>query len=175
MGPLGQLMKLLLVVIAMVCCCKCASKFRLPAPRKDCTLGSVMARVLLVLAFVTLLLETGVGTSSSAKPRTWWPDINPWNTGKARGLWHTVVTTSDGSVWMFGGETETQQKVKDFLKLDVQTKQWTTITTSGASPLGRYHHAMTAVGSDIYLHGGTNGFSNGETRDRVRRGGWLYV
>ena len=56
------------------------------------------------------------------------------------------------------------------------SKEWTLLsTTTGGveGPSARFGHAMTAVGSDIYLHGGSTDF--GEPRDRVRRGGWLYV
>ena len=63
------------------------------------------------------------------------------------------------------------------------SKEWTLLstTTGGEGPSGRGGHAMTAVtvvtsissGSDIYLHGGAT--DTGEPRDRVRRGGWLYV
>ena len=59
-------------------------------------------------------------------------------------------------------------------------KEWALLSTTtggGERPSARDDHAMTAVGSDIYLHGGdTDKYSdNGESRDRVRRGGWLYV
>ena len=50
--------------------------------------------------------------------------------------------------------------------------EWT-LLTEGEGPSARYGHVMTAVGSDIYLHGGWA--DNGEPRDRVRRGGWVYV
>ena len=55
------------------------------------------------------------------------------------------------------------------------SKEWTLLstTTEGEGPSAREDHVMTAVGSDIYLHGGYT--DNGEPRDRVRRGGWLYV
>ena len=55
------------------------------------------------------------------------------------------------------------------------SKEWTLLstTTEGEGPRARNGHVMTAVGSDIYLHGGNT--RDGETRDRVRRGGWLYV
>ena len=55
------------------------------------------------------------------------------------------------------------------------SKEWTPLstTTEGEGPSARSGHVMTAVGSDIYLHGGETDI--GEPRDRVRCGGWLYV
>ena len=61
------------------------------------------------------------------------------------------------------------------------SKEWTLLSTTtggGEGPSARFGHAMTAVGSDIYLHGGdtdTYADGDGESRDRVRRGDWLYV
>ena len=58
------------------------------------------------------------------------------------------------------------------------SKEWTLLSTTtggGEGPSARFGHAMTAVGSDIYLHGGDTRGIIGESRDRVRRGGWLYV
>ena len=57
------------------------------------------------------------------------------------------------------------------------SKEWTLLstTTEGEGPSARKRHVMTAVGSDIYLHGGQAYNVGGEPRDRVRREGWLYV
>ena len=54
------------------------------------------------------------------------------------------------------------------------SKEWSLLTTT-KGPSARSRHVMTAVGSDIYLHGGNKAYGNGEPRDRVRRGDWLYV
>ena len=72
---------------------------------------------------------------------------------------HSMVTTTDGSVWMFGG-MNLQVRLASLHKLDVETQEWTEITTSGEGPSARAGHGMVSVGSDIYLFGGT--ISQGE-------------
>jgi hypothetical protein len=72
-----------------------------------------------------------------------------------------MVTGVDGSVWVFGG-ADTGSISSTLFKLDVLSKQWITVTTSGASPSARAFHTMTTVGSVLYMFGGLTGL-NGES------------
>ena len=67
-----------------------------------------------------------------------------------------MATASDGSVYVFGGYENGQGKSNDLFKLDVATGEWHLIEPLGTlRPGARNQHAMTAVGTDIYLFGGT--------------------
>ena len=66
-----------------------------------------------------------------------------------------MATASDGSVYVFGGYENGQGKSNDLFKLDVATGEWHLIEPLGTlRPGARNQHAMTAVGTDIYLFGG---------------------
>ncbi len=118
----------------------------------------------LVALLLLLLLITG-GVSAS-KVRSWYkyPDINPWRIGSpSPRSSHTMVAGSDGALWSFGGElVGGSSKSGDLFKLDVQTEEWTTITTSGVSPRGRSGHTMGHTDGFLWVFGGETG-SGGRT------------
>jgi hypothetical protein len=115
------------------------------------------ARVALLMLLLT------VGGVSASKLRSWskYPDLNPWAIGKpiAR-IRHKMVTGSDGALWSFGGRTESGYSGELF-KLDVETKQWTTITTSGVSPSARWIHTMGSTDGFLWVFGGYTDLGEG--------------
>ena len=69
-----------------------------------------------------------------------------------------MVVGSDGALWVFG-EYCTDAKggcrtTSDLFKLDLGTKEWTTITTSGVSPSARTYHTMTSTDGFLWVFGG---------------------
>jgi hypothetical protein len=83
-----------------------------------------------------------------------------------------MVTGSDGALWSFGG-TKTVYSATDYtlgsslrfgelFKLDVQTEEWTTITTSGVSPSGRSGHTMGSTDGFLWVFGGRTSSGEGE-------------
>jgi hypothetical protein len=116
-----------------------------------------------LVALVLLLLITG-GVSAS-KLRSWrkYPDINPWAIGipTSRSS-HTMVAGSDGALWYFGGQSSGSAKSGELFKLDVQTEEWTTITTSGVSPSGRSGHTMGSTDGFLWVFGGRTASGEGE-------------
>jgi hypothetical protein len=118
------------------------------------------ARVALLMLLLT------VGGVSASKLRSWrkYPDVNPWAIGKPseRGS-HKMVTGSDGALWSFGGYTSSEFSGELF-KLDVETKQWTTITTSGVSPSARSGHTMGSTDGFLWVFGGYTDSGEGESR-----------
>ncbi len=125
---------------------------------------------------VFLLLFLIIGGVSASKHRSWrkYPNRSPLFIGmpSAR-AGHTMVAGSDGALWFFGGLTgpdNEQVFSKELFKFDIETKEWTTITTSGLSPSARCYHTMTAVGTDLWVHGGqTNSGEDDERTTRVSR------
>jgi hypothetical protein len=125
---------------------------------------AVSATWLPSFALVTLVLFIlMVGGVSASKLRSWrmYPNINPWAIGKPsprRG--HKMVSGSDGALWVFG-EWCTQRNgcrtSSDLFKLDLGAKEWTTITTSGVSPVARNSHTMTSTDGFLWVHGGVTG------------------
>jgi hypothetical protein len=118
-----------------------------------------------VLVSLVLLLFI-VGGVSASKLRSWgkYPDLNPWSIGKPSArVGHTMVTGSDGALWSFGGEIETGNSGELF-KLDVETKEWTTITTSGVSPSARVGHTMGSTDGFLWVFGGQTVSGEGEGR-----------
>jgi hypothetical protein len=126
----------------------------------------------LVTLVLSLLITGGV---SAAKVRSWhkYPDINPWRIGRPSSRTsHTMVTGSDGALWSFGG-TKTVYSATDYtlgsslrfgelFKLDVQTEEWTTITTSGVSPSGRTDHSMGSTDGFLWVFGGVTASGEGD-------------
>ncbi len=119
-------------------------------------------------ALVSLvLLLFIVGGVSASKLRSWgkYPDLNPWSIGKpSQRSGHEMVRGSDGALWSFGGDTPTGLSGELF-KLDVETKQWTTITTSGVSPSARYIHTMGSTDGFLWVFGGNTASGEGEARN----------
>jgi hypothetical protein len=119
----------------------------------------------LVLVSLVLLLFI-VGGVSASKIRSWgkYPDLNPWSIGKPseRDV-HKMVTGSDGALWSFGGDTPSGYSGELF-KLDVETKQWTTITTSGVSPSERRGHTMGSTDDFLWVFGGETASGEGQAR-----------
>jgi hypothetical protein len=116
-----------------------------------------------VLVSLVLLLFI-VGGVSASKLRSWgkYPDLNPWSIGKPSArVRHTMVTGSDGALWSFGGEIETGNSGELF-KLDVETKEWTTITTSGVSPSARVGHTMGSTDGFLWVFGGVTASGEGD-------------
>jgi hypothetical protein len=112
-----------------------------------------------LVTLVLLVLITG-GVSAS-KLRSWrkYPDLNLWSVGSpSPSAGSTMVTGSDGAMWCFGGGTN------ELFKLDVQTKEWTMITTSGVCPRARSHHTMGTTDGFLWVHGGELNSDEGETR-----------
>ncbi len=118
-----------------------------------------------VLVSLVLLLFI-VGGVSASKLRSWgkYPDLNPWSIGKPSERYgHKMVTGSDGALWSFGGDTVSGYSGELF-KLDVETKEWTTITTSGVSPSARFGHTMGITDGFLWVFGGFTGSGEGESR-----------
>jgi hypothetical protein len=124
------------------------------------------ALVVLVLFMLT------VGGVSASKLRSWrmYPNINPWAIGKpSPRMGHKMVTGSDGALWLFG-EWCTQRSgcrtSSDLFKLDLGAKEWTTITTSGVSPVARNSHTMSSTDGFLWVYGGLTGSGvQGEKRN----------
>ena len=155
-----RILFLLALLAAVFCCLVCDS---LSAPRRHAASTRFRGVVLLCV----LLLVADVQVASSAKLRSWrtGADMNLWNVGKPSARsGHRAVTTVDGSVWMFGGRKDPffaphRDTVHvDLIKLDLETKQWIMMMpSSGSAPSARALHAMAAVGTDVYVHGGEAG------------------
>ena len=111
------------------------------------------------VAAVALVALASVGCGAgAAKTRSWqqWPAVNGWAIGKpsARRR-HRMAATDNETVWMLGGTTPDGQVSESFFKLDIQTRQWTRMTTTG--PSTRIYHAMAATGRSVWIHGGSDG------------------
>ena len=105
---------------------------------------------------VSLAVLSSVPGGHAAKPR---PQREvpyfPWQEGIPGGRdAFGMVTAADGSVWLFGGMTNSG--VTDELhKLDPHERRWHDMKTSGPWPSARYHHTMVALnGSHALLFGG---------------------
>jgi hypothetical protein len=50
------------------------------------------------------------------------------------------------------------ERIADLWRFDTVTRQWESFVVNGYAPhggkSGRYHHVMTSVGLDLWLHGG---------------------
>ena len=116
-----------------------------------------------------VLLLFIVGGVSASKLRSWgkYPDLNPWSIEKPSARYdHTMVTGSDGALWSFGGFTPSGH-CGELFKLDVETKRWTTITTSGVSPSARSGHTMGSTDGFLWVFGGDTGGASGEGEERT--------
>ncbi len=116
--------------------------------------------------FSLVLLLFIVGGVSASKLRSWgkYPDLDPWSIGKpSERKGHKMVTGSDGALWSFGGSTTTGYS-RELFKLDVETKQWTAITTSGVSPSARLSHTMGSTDGFLWVFGGETDSGEGEAR-----------
>jgi hypothetical protein len=130
----------------------------------NATWVSSFALVSLVATLVMLLFI--VGGVSASKLRSWgkYPDLNPWSIGKpSERFAHKMVTGSDGALWSFSGTTGSEYSGELF-KLDVETKQWTTITTSGVSPSGREGHTMGSTDGFLWVFSGYTASGEGVAR-----------
>jgi len=108
------------------------------------------------VVLVLLLLIIGGGVSAS-KLRSWYkyPDLNPWSIGKPSPRdSHKMVAGSDGALWFFGGISSSRKLSNQLFKLDLETKHWTTITTSGVSPSPRSLHTMGSTDGFLWVFGG---------------------
>ena len=114
------------------------------------------------VAAVALVALASVGCGAgAAKTRSWqqWPAVNGWAIGKPSARHgHRMAATDNGTVWMLGGRTTDEQISESFLKLDIQTRQWTRMTTTDQepSPKKRVYYAMAATGRSVWIHGGTD-------------------
>ena len=111
------------------------------------------------VAAVALVALASVGCGAgAAKTRSWqqWPAVNGWAIGKPSARHrHRMAATDNETVWMLGGTTPDGQVSESFFKLDIQTRQWTRMTTTG--PSTRIYHAMAATGRSVWIHGGSDG------------------
>ena len=115
---------------------------------------------LLRVAFVVVMSAAASSTVNAVKFRPWRQvPYNPWSdTDAGVRVDHRMATTEDGSVWMFGGKTDGENmspRSDDLFKLDIAVPEWLTITGSGLWPAERSEHAMTAVGNNFFVHGGS--------------------
>eukprot|EP00960_Hanusia_phi_P067519 766645-Hanusia_phi.AAC.6 len=62
----------------------------------------------------------------------------------------------------YGSDTFMAAAESTLHKFDSQTSRWDAVTTSGAAVPQRFGHAMVAVGSLVYLFGGSNNALNGD-------------
>ena len=72
----------------------------------------------------------------------------------------SVGISADAAKRMLGGTRitgDSQPPESSLFKLDVKMRQWTTMTTTGLSPSKRAYHAMTAAGTSVWIHGGSDG------------------
>jgi hypothetical protein len=132
--------------------------------KQDRAMGATWVSSFALVALVLLLLITG--RVSASKLRSWrkYPDVNPWSIGKpSPRASHTMVAGSDGALWSFGGGT-TSGLSGELFKLDVETQQWTTITTSGVSPSARSGHTMGSTDGFLWVYGGNTDSGEGEAR-----------
>jgi hypothetical protein len=126
---------------------------------------------LVLLLLISHIITGGV---SASKLRSWrkYPDMNPLSIGNPSPLFSgKMVTGTDGSLWFFGGQRDVRgfkSEAGDLYKLDVQTEEWTTITTSGVSPTARDGHSMGSTDGFLWVFGGNTRFGRasgkGETR-----------
>ena len=115
-----------------------------------------MGNLFLPVVLVWLLLETHVGVLSANKIRPWrtGTDVNPWMHRKPSPRELHGMVAAAGSLWVFGGDDQDGAVDAGFFQLDIETKQWTSITTSGPSPRARSRFAMALLGDVIYIFGG---------------------
>ena len=71
-----------------------------------------------------------------------------------------AMTAVGLELYVWGGRHQSESGnpyLDDLWRYSTVTNQWLQLNTAalGASPSGRINHAMTAVGSDLYLVGGT--------------------
>ena len=133
--------------------------------KKDRRAVNVTCLSSFALVSLVLLLFI-VGNVSASKLRSWgkYPDLNPWSIGKPSArVRHKMVTGSDGALWSFGGVTPSGYSC-ELIKLDVETKQWTTINTSGVSPSARFGHTMGITDGFLWVFGGKTISGEGEER-----------
>ena len=111
----------------------------------------VMSPPLIFMVLGLLLLVVVVPGVEAGKWRPWrkWPTMSLWSVGQPSAD-QLQAMTADGSIWMFGMSDGSN----DVFKLDVDTKEWSRIKTSGAVPNARSGHSMTTVASDLYVFGG---------------------
>ena len=76
-------------------------------------------------------------------------------------------------IFLFGGGIGFNSWSDELWVFSTMGEKWTRITVVGQRPSGQQNHAMTALGTNVYLFGGNTHI--GESRGSVRCGGWLYV
>lgn len=67
------------------------------------------------------------------------------------------VAAIGDSMYVFGGRsgiTMGEGSTNDMYSFNTQTKQWSKLTTTGDVPLARSYHAMTTLGSSLFVFGG---------------------
>ena len=133
-----------------------AARRRALLPRRT----SVHCLLMGLAVALVALASVGIG-ADAAKTRSWqqWPAVNGWAIGKPSARHgHRMAATDNGTVWMLGGRTTDEQISESFLKLDIQTRQWTRMTTTDQepSPKKRVYYAMAATGRSVWIHGGTD-------------------
>jgi N-acetylneuraminic acid mutarotase len=90
---------------------------------------------------------------------------NMWAKGKPSGSYsYRMAAGPDGSLYVLGGGLD--QKDGDLFKLDPDTKEWHIIEPLSqpqgfVKPSARFDHGMVAVGSDLYVFGGSTGILAG--------------
>jgi hypothetical protein len=116
--------------------------------------------MLLVCAAAMILLRG----ASAAKLRRIWrqPGYNSWSEDRPTGRWsHATVKGPDGSVYLYGGFGDGASFSDELFQLDVDIGEWNKIQPLGTvRPSARGFHAMSAVGTDLYLFGGNTGVSS---------------
>lgn len=55
---------------------------------------------------------------------------------------------------LFGGTPDGSSGLNDVLFFDTDKAAWTTVSTTGSAPCGRYRHSAAVIGSQMYIFGG---------------------
>ena len=145
------------VIIWCAVCYICAATF--------CSSNQIRRRAApcgcLVLAVFVVMLHL-LSTVGAAKPRLFrdatasvWAEGMPMEISK-----HAMAAGPDGSLYVFGGYVTNyipNSYKNDLFKLDLDTGEWHPITPRvGSPPSARYEHGMVAVGTDLYVFGGSS-------------------
>lgn len=64
-----------------------------------------------------------------------------------------IATEYDGNLYIFGGQPtdNTTPPLRLLRKYDVNSKQWSNVSTSGTTPKGRYYAAGGRIGNKLYI------------------------
>jgi Galactose oxidase, central domain len=58
------------------------------------------------------------------------------------------------AIYLFGGHDEQNEKLDDFWKFDLASKQWILIESTGSKPTGRNGHSMVLINNKLVMFGG---------------------